>query len=128
MKLLSEQLKPDEIDYIVNRKLKWILSTASPLQVYLVGSAASKTMTTSSDVDLILIFEDDLALKQSMKLLWKARPKDDWPMDVLPYTKDQFKLSVSKGGGICWLALKEGKLVFSKGVNDVTQEQPRKIV
>ncbi len=128
MKLLADTLSRAEIDNLIQIKLNWILAEVIPLQVFVVGSAASGTMKTDSDVDIILVFKDQETLSKSMKRIWKARPQDDWPMDLLAFTKVQFFESVSKGGGVCWLALREGKLIYNGGEKDVAEKQSRKIV
>jgi hypothetical protein len=71
-------------------------------------------MTNASDVDLIVTFsnkeERDIARKQ----LFKSRPKDDWPHDLLILTEDEFQLSAAQGGGACYVAQKEGRIIYHK--------------
>ncbi len=71
-------------------------------------------MTDASDIDLILIFADTDNLKTVREKVFKARPKDDWPHDLLLYTETQFHKSVASGGGAAYLAQIEGRVLFPR--------------
>ncbi len=114
MKLTAAVLPSDVIRKIVNHKKEWILSGSDPIRIILFGSAASDNMTTASDVDLILFYQNSTNLKEVSRELFKKRPKDDWPQDVLFYTEETFQKSCDKGGGICWLANQDGKVIYEK--------------
>lgn len=114
MKLTAATLSSDAIQMIVNRKREWILSSSDPLRIILFGSAATENMTTASDVDLIIIYQNSTNLKEVRQELFKRRSKEDWPQDVFFYTENTFQNSCDKGGGICWLAQQEGKIIYEK--------------
>ena len=92
-----------------------------PLRIILFGSAANGEMTEASDVDLIVIYANNTDLKETQKNIAKTRPKDDWPHDLLLYTEEAFKKSVQKGGGVCWLAEREGNIIFTTEKLHVTK-------
>lgn len=113
-KLGAKKLTSEQIEEIVAAKLRWILGCCEPEFIYLFGSAACEEMTTASDIDLIVVFSDESLKKKVQKDLFKARPSDDWPHDLLLYSLAEFEASCKKGGGVCWLAQREGKLIYQK--------------
>lgn len=114
MKLTAKKLSQSEVDQIIQDKLEWILLSCSPLKIILFGSAAQGAMTDQSDIDLIVIFENQEDLKLINKKLYKFKPKSEWPLDILLYTRTQFELNLKKGGGVCWLANNEGKIIYER--------------
>lgn len=114
MKFISQPLKQSEIDQIVLTKLNWILEYTQPLKVILFGSAATGEMTDASDVDIIIVYPNEIDLKSISYILAQSRPINDWPHDLILQTEKSFLSSVAKGGGACWLANKEGKILFEK--------------
>lgn len=114
MKLIARKLTSTEIDEIIQVKINWILTASTPVKVILFGSAASGEMTEESDIDLIIIFNNDVDLKEVSYQLAKNRPKNDWPQDLILQTRQSFEWSVAKGGGACWLADREGKILFER--------------
>lgn len=114
MKLTSKKLSSSEIQDIVNKKIHWILQYSCPQKIILFGSAATEEMTESSDVDLIVLFSNNSNLKKIGIDLAKNRPKDDWPHDLLLLTQDEFEFYKNKGGGACWIAAQEGKILFER--------------
>lgn len=115
MKLTAKPLDPEDMQKIIQSKLDWITANSQPQKVILFGSAARESMTEASDVDLIIIYSNREELKQAKEQLFKSRPVNDWPHDILFYTSEDFLKSVAKGGGACWLANKEGKTLFEEG-------------
>lgn len=71
-------------------------------------------MTEASDIDLILVFSESETLKEAQERLWRSRPADDWPADIIFHTNETFRLSCEKGGGASWLASREGIVIFEK--------------
>jgi hypothetical protein len=113
-KLTAKKLSADETEVLVQAKLAWILGLVQPETIWLVGSAARGEMTDASDIDIVLLFVDSEQKSRSMNVLYRNPCPTEWPTDLLPYTKDEFDKSASKGGGICWLALKEGRILFQR--------------
>lgn len=112
--LFGKKLSVEQIDTIVNAKMSWILNSCSPLKIIIFGSAATYEMTDASDVDIIVILgfgEDRNLVSQALN---RTRLMDDWPHDLFLYSNDAFEASCRKGGGICWVARQEGKIIYSK--------------
>lgn len=98
--------------------MRWITAYSNPLKVILFGSASNGEMTEASDVDIILIFPNNVDIKKVTFQLEKNRPKDDWPHDLIFQTEESFAQSISKGGGACWLASKEGVVLYERRANE----------
>lgn len=90
------------------------MTYSRPLKIILFGSASRNEMTDGSDVDLIVIYPNGENLRDIQLNLAKNRDKDDWPHDLILKTVAEFDLSVSKGGGACWLASREGRILYDK--------------
>ena len=112
--LTARALSPEEIAALVQKKKDWILGACSPECIILFGSAARGEMTEASDIDLIIIFSDVADQKCAREQLWKARPADDWPADIIFHTTNSFRDSCNKGGGASWLASREGIVLFRR--------------
>ena len=114
-KLLSKTLSKETQDSLVQKKLDWILACCSIEKIILFGSACSYEMTDSSDIDLILIFEDKKSLDLNKIALYKNRPQDDWPHDLIFHTVESYNKSVDSGGGAAYIAHKEGRVIYNRG-------------
>lgn len=115
MRLSAKPLTKEETNEIVQSKLDWILAAVSPIRVILFGSAARGEMTNQSDVDLILLFNEDADLRKMNETLFLMRPKTDlWPQDVILETETTYQMKVARGGGACWIASQEGKIIFER--------------
>jgi predicted nucleotidyltransferase len=119
--LFAQNLTHQEMVNIVQRKVNWILSNSSPLCIYLFGSAHTKTMTAASDVDLLLVFEDGLNLKDISLFLSKNRPVDDWPHDILFFSLSEFQKKKLRAGSICHEAETFGEIIFKREQKNVTK-------
>jgi len=111
-KLLAKTLSREEQDSIISAKVAWILSQSQPHEIVLFGSAADYRMTNASDVDLIVTFANQQQRDKARQALFKSRPKDDWPHDLLLLTTDEYARSASKGGGAAYVAKTEGRVIF----------------
>jgi hypothetical protein len=112
--LTARALSQQEMALLVQKKKDWILGACSPECIILFGSAARGEMTEASDIDLILIFRDMEEQKRAREQLWKSRPTDDWPADIIFHSSNSFCDSCNKGGGASWLANREGIVLFGK--------------
>ena len=113
-KLLAKPLSIDDQNNLVSEKLDWILKCCRPTKVILFGSAARYEMTDASDIDLVLIFPDTVDLSIIKESVFKSRPRDDWPHDLLFFTESQFIKSCASGGGVAYLAQNEGRTLFQR--------------
>ncbi len=118
LKLLAKPLTREQIQNLVQAKVDWIVHTCNPRQVILFGSAARNEMTEASDIDLIVIVDDNENTRAMHHLLAKTRPKDSWAQDLILVTQSEFVKKVQKGGGACWIANSEGITVYQRKTNE----------
>ena len=115
-KLTARSLTPIEVTGILTAKVNWLLGACSPEKIILFGSAATGHMTTASDVDLIIIFKTVAEIELAKPKLFQSRPATDWPHDLLFYDVDAFRNSVQKGGGVCWIAAQDGRILYQRNL------------
>jgi predicted nucleotidyltransferase len=113
-KIFSKRLSAEAQEQLVAAKLAWMTAVARPSRIILFGSAARGEMTDSSDIDLILIFVDVTSKEAGRQAIFRSRPRDDWPHDLLFFTEAEFAASVAKGGGAAYVAQQDGRTVFSR--------------
>lgn len=102
-----------ECKNILDAKLKYILTLCQPNQIFVFGSAARNEMTDHSDVDLALIFIVEAELRAAREVVFRRAPGDEWPQDLLLYTKSEFERKKNTGG-VCQLIAQEGICIFER--------------
>ena len=102
-----------EASRIIETKLRWILQNCEPEEVWIFGSAATKKMTVSSDVDLALLFDDERSLRGCRDRLYTQPRPDAWPQDLAFFIAADF-YQRSSLGGLPMLIVQDGKKVFSR--------------
>lgn len=111
-KLLSEKYVEAQVQAI----LSGILSICQPVKVYLFGSAAEGRFTDQSDLDFLIVIDEEkyIALEELKRIKKKwahLQPIISHPVDVLWYTKELFEAKKSIGG-VAMIAFEEGKLIY----------------
>ena len=96
------------IEDIVHR----ILAVTRPDKIILFGSAATGTMTSDSDIDLLIVQNDSTDRQQAYKQICEALWDIDYPFDILFIDTDWFEKSKDVFGGIAYPAHKEGKVIY----------------
>lgn len=103
-------VKTDEqlMQEIVSR----ILNIANPRRIILFGSAATGTMSSDSDLDLLVI-EDDFTneWKESIRLRMALRDIGI-PMDIFAMTSERFDETKDVIGGLAYPARKYGTVIY----------------
>lgn len=98
----------DTIREIVRR----ILRVCSPDRVILFGSAATGTMTSDSDLDLLVLEPRvDDARKEAMRLR-AALEGIPYPIDVIVMSRDRFEETRGVIGGIAFPAARYGRVIY----------------
>ena len=109
--LLAKPLSADEIDKLVNEELARLLDACTPRVVYLFGSAAARTMTNQSDLDLIVLFDKQEEVSIAKKAYFGQKSNRIYPVDILFMTISEFRSCASKGG-VCQVCLEKGKILY----------------
>ncbi len=110
-KLLRNKLSDQESSEIVRELLKAVLDRCTPERVTLFGSAARGELTDGSDVDLALLFSDNVSISQARKALYSKGPLISWPVDLIYFTIEDFEQR-KETSGLCHLIAQEGKILW----------------
>lgn len=109
----SPSLSQSETDALVATRLKWILEVASPTCVLVFGSAARYEMRADSDLDFIVITQNEDEVASTRARVLGRKPPHDVAADVLFLSEERF-LERASLGGACYLALQEGRVVHGR--------------
>lgn len=112
-KILSQPVSQTEVDDLVRTEVRSILDICSPICIYLFGSAACGNMTTSSDLDFLVILPDTADLKTTKKDFYCRRPPIEWPVDMIFMHRSAF-MDKSTIGGVPMICKQEGKVVYGE--------------
>lgn len=108
--LAPTRLSAEEAEEIIQGKLRWILEACDPSAVIVFGSAARGEMTEASDIDMVLVFPDEEAVKKARSAIYGRPPAEAWPADILLATEAGFKRR-REAGGLYELVAREGRLI-----------------
>ncbi|MFA6239505.1 MAG: nucleotidyltransferase domain-containing protein [Candidatus Hydrogenedentales bacterium] len=101
---ISEETQKD----IVTR----VLAEADPCRIILFGSAASGTMTSDSDIDLLVLLDATANPAQDSTRIRRKLTGLGYPFDVIVMAKERFEESKNVIGGIAFPASKYGKVIY----------------
>ena len=114
MKLfLPTPVSSKEVEAIVERKLRWILSACTPVEVWLFGSAATGEMTEASDIDIALLFNDEHEIRRVQSKLARTPRLDNWPQNLVWFCASDFYERAGIGG-LPMLILKDGRQIYPR--------------
>lgn len=89
-----------------------ILNIANPRRIILFGSAATGTMTSDSDIDLLVIEDDFPSERQESIRLRMALRDIGIPVDIFTMTSARFDETKNVFGGLAYPAHKYGKVIY----------------
>lgn len=96
------------IDEIVRR----VLSVTTPERIILFGTAASTAMTKDSDIDLLILKEEQPRDRSEWLRVTRALRDLQFPFDVILMAAERFEESKNVVGGIAYPANKYGKVIY----------------
>jgi len=107
---ISRQLIEDMVQAVVEE--------VRPQRIYLFGSCARDNYTPNSDVDLLIVEQDEFGPERNrwseLKRIRKALKPFRVPKDVLVYSQDEFEKWEDSINHIISHAVREGKLIYEK--------------
>ncbi len=89
-----------------------IVETARPQQIVLFGSAVRGTLTSDSDLDMLVIMREPVHRRQLAQKIQHNLHGVDLPVDIVVVTEEDVKNSVQGGFSIIRPALEEGQVVY----------------
>jgi predicted nucleotidyltransferase len=106
--LKHTSITEETIQEIVRR----ILRVSTPDRVILFGSAATGSMSSDSDIDL-LVLEPSVADPRSEAMRLRAALEGiPYPIDVIVMTNDRFEETRSVIGGVAFPAARYGRVIY----------------
>lgn len=105
----------NEVDRAVNTLVSAIIEAGGAEAIYLFGSTARGTMTTQSDIDLLIVIEKPSDIKPMKRKLRNIQQLTSFPVDLVWIDRQQFEKKKLLGG-VCMIAFEDGILCYPKGV------------
>jgi predicted nucleotidyltransferase len=109
-KMNRRPMAPQELEQLLSAEQERVLTVCQPRFLYLFGSAARGEMTDSSDLDLLVVVEDHVNLRELKKAYYKQRSHALHPVDILFFRESEFNARKAIGG-VCYLAMTEGRIL-----------------
>ena len=114
-KLVSKKLDKDRAAQIIAEESGRILDACRPAHLLLFGSAARNELRESSDLDFIAIFQNCKQITEAKESYYRTLSPNRIAVDLLFFTEQEF-WERSKRGGVCFVAVNEGRFIFSNGI------------
>lgn len=95
--------------------LNSLVAYFNPRRVILFGSAARNEADEDSDIDLLLVVDDDVpAERLGWRALWEARRHFPGAVDLVPCRDSVFRERADIVGSLPWIAATEGVVVYER--------------
>ena len=108
---VTVSLDPKVIDEIVKR----VLRVARPERMILFGSAANGEMTSDSDIDLLVVLDDDAPpAMRTLKAGYESRRGYHRAADVIPVREAAYQKRAKIAGTLAYEAAIEGVMVYER--------------
>jgi predicted nucleotidyltransferase len=112
--LNRELVSDEERESRIARTCSAIVSVVSPKLIFVFGSAvSSEKFDSDSDIDVLIVVEQEEQASRFWKLFGKIRRQVSWPLDIVCLSESEFTRKRDLGG-IAFIATHEGKLVYEK--------------
>ncbi len=110
-KIRKNYLSAEETGLRVGQVLKLILENSNPVSIVLFGSAARNELTSSSDIDVVVIVGTVGQIKPTLKILTSKSGQLGFPVDFLVTSQSDYDKK-SEIGGVFFDAKREGVILF----------------
>ena len=97
---------------VLENMIEKIRSVAGPERIILFGSAARGTMTTDSDMDLLVIKNHLQDQRSEAVRIRKALAEFRIPVDIIVMSVERFEETKNVIGGIAYPAYKYGRILY----------------
>jgi len=97
---------------VLQNIIEKIRCVAGPERIILFGSAAQGTMTTDSDMDLLVIKKNLKDQRSEVIRIRKALSEFSIPVDIIVMSAERFEETKNVIGGIAYPAHKYGRILY----------------
>ena len=116
-KLVARPLSVTEIDELWQKSVSALSKLEGLKKIILFGSGARRSMTEASDLDLVLIFDEGVCVREIYRQLVPMRRKIGWPCDFICVDEKQFA-ERSQIGGVLFIAREDGRVIYERKTNE----------
>jgi predicted nucleotidyltransferase len=103
---------------LIENMVQAVVEEVRPQRIYLFGSCARDNYTPNSDVDLLIVEQDEFGPERNrwseLKRIRKALKPFHVPKDVLVYSQDEFERWEGSINHIISHAVREGNLIYER--------------
>ncbi len=111
----GENIKDIHMDIdeqVIEEAVRRILSVARPDRIILFGSAATGQLTPDSDIDLLILMEVPVNVREERVRIRQALRGMGYPFDIFVMSPERFEESKDVFGGLAFPARKYGKVIY----------------
>ena len=105
-------------DRTLDGLIRKIVEAVCPQTIILFGSRARSENASNSDVDLLIIEDNDFGPKRSRRKetskLWRTLADIDIPKDILVFSRQEVENWKNSSSHVIARALKEGKVLYER--------------
>lgn len=99
---------------LIQQVTERIVRECNPHKVILFGSHAFGKQHLDSDFDLFVIMDSDLRRDQRARKISKLFPHRQFPLDVIVYTPEEVKNSLTRGNPFIKDVLEKGRVLYAR--------------
>ena len=100
------------IQELINQIVKTIVTGYEPKKIILFGSYAYGNPTKDSDIDLLVIKDDDLPKVHRNRIVRSYLKNFLFPIDVIVKSSQEFEMFKDIKGTVVYMANKYGKVLY----------------
>jgi uncharacterized protein len=93
-----------------------IITIASPLKIILFGSAARNELRENSDLDFLVIVDDEGSSRELYRRLNREIRRNGIPLDFIVESKEMFEINSKRAGSVEHEAQTEGVVLYAREV------------
>ncbi|MDO9509227.1 MAG: nucleotidyltransferase domain-containing protein [Thermovirgaceae bacterium] len=113
MKPAEKQIDTGEPDeHLLGKVVRIIVETVAPKMIILFGSAARKTMTASSDLDLLVIMPDGIHRRKTAQMIYRSLRGLGISKDIVVVTESDIEMYGDNPSLVIFPALREGRELY----------------
>ena len=105
-------------EQVIEEMVQAIVKEVGPRRVYLFGSRAGGNSRTDSDIDLLIVEDQEFGPGHTrwseLKRIRKALKSFRIPKDILVYSQDEFETWEASVNHIVAHAVREGRLLYER--------------
>jgi len=99
---------------LIQQVTEKIVRECDPHKVILFGSFAMGKPRLHSDLDLFVIMDSDLRRDRRTVKISKLFPRRRFPMDIIVYTPEEVKNSLTRGNPFIRDILEKGRVLYAR--------------